>query len=107
MITEICGRLPAIIALDELGEAQLMRVLTQPKNAVIKQYCALFKLDEVDLSFDSEALRAIAQIAGRRKTGGRALRSVIEAKLMHTQFTLPDLRKRGASRIVVHAETFD
>jgi ATP-dependent Clp protease ATP-binding subunit ClpX len=107
LIPELVGRLPVITALDELDEGQLMRVLTEPKNAVIKQYCALFKLDDVDLTFDADALQAIAQIARQRQTGGRALRSVIEAKLMRTQFNLPDLRKQGANRIVVHAATFN
>lgn len=107
LIPELVGRLPVITALDELDEGQLVRVLTEPKNAVIKQYTALFKLDGVDLSFDTEALASIAHIARLRKTGGRALRSVIEARLMRTQFNLPDLRRQGANRIVVHADTFD
>jgi len=107
LIPELVGRLPVIVALDELTESQLVRVLTEPKNAIVKQFRAMFKLDGIDLSFDDAALLAVAKIAKKRKTGARALRSVIENKLMKTQFNLPDFRKNGANSIVVHAETFD
>lgn len=107
LIPELVGRLPVFTALDELTEEQLVRVLTEPKNAIIKQFRAMFKLDGVDLQFDDDALMAVAKIAKKRKTGGRALRSVIEGKLMRTQFNLPDFHKNGAHSIIVHAATFN
>jgi ATP-dependent Clp protease ATP-binding subunit ClpX len=107
LIPELVGRLPVITALDDLTEEQLVRVLTEPKNALIKQYIAMFKIDGIELEFDKEALLAIAKIAKKRKTGGRALRSVIEGKLMKTQFNLPDLKKNGANKIIIHAATIE
>jgi len=107
LIPELVGRLPVITSMDELTEEQLVRILIEPKNALIKQYKALFKLDQVNLEFDDETLNAIAKIASKRKTGGRALRSVIEGKLMKVQFNLPDLHKQGVEKIIVHPETID
>ncbi|CAM6054497.1 unnamed protein product, partial [Sphagnum tenellum] len=107
LIPELVGRLPVVTSLDELDEEQLLRILTEPKNALIKQYQAMFKLDGIELVFDDDALLAIAKIARKRKTGGRALRSVIETKLMKTQFQLPDLHMAGVNRIEVGAATFN
>jgi ATP-dependent Clp protease ATP-binding subunit ClpX len=105
MIPELIGRLPVLTALDELNEDQLMRVLLEPKNAIIKQMTKMFALEGVELEFTPEALRACAKIARARKTGGRALRSVLESALMKTQFRLPDLAKDGVTRIVITDQT--
>lgn len=101
LIPEMVGRLPVVVALDELSEDQLVSVLTIPKNAVVKQFIKLFKLDDVELEFDVAALRAIARQAKDRKTGARGLRSVIESRLIKCQFDLPDLRDNGAVKIIV------
>jgi ATP-dependent Clp protease ATP-binding subunit ClpX len=101
LIPEMVGRLPVVVALDELTEDQLVHVLTKPKNAVVKQFIKLFKLDDVELEFNDEALLAIAKQAKERKTGARGLRSVIESRLNKCQFDLPDLRDAGAVKIVV------
>jgi ATP-dependent Clp protease ATP-binding subunit ClpX len=101
IIPELIGRLPTVAALDELSEDDLVKVLTEPKNAVIKQYQKLFKLDNVELIFEEDALRAIAKNAIARKTGARGLRSVIEQKLNKVQFNLPDMSKDGADQVVV------
>lgn len=105
LIPELVGRLPVITGLHDLDEQQLVQVLTQPRNAIIKQYAKLFALDGVELQFDDDALWAIAKMARARKTNGRALRGVLEARLLRTQFNLPDLRERGAERIIVRAAT--
>jgi ATP-dependent Clp protease ATP-binding subunit ClpX len=105
LIPELVGRVPIISVLDDLNEDQLMRILTEPKNALVKQYTKMFALDGVVLSFDEEALRAVAKLAKKRKTNGRALRGVLEHRLLRTQFNLPDLREDGAEEIIVHIKT--
>jgi ATP-dependent Clp protease ATP-binding subunit ClpX len=105
MIPELVGRLPVVASLAELDEAQLLHVLTQPKNAVTKQFQALFAMDGVDLSFSEGALRAVAQTAIKDKTGARGLRSVIEKALVKLQYDLPDLVNDGLSKVVVDEET--
>jgi ATP-dependent Clp protease ATP-binding subunit ClpX len=101
MIPELIGRLPVWTSLSELTEEELVLVLTEPKNSLVKQYKGMFKIDGVALDFDADALNAVAQIARKRKVGGRGLRNVLEHCLLKTQFSLPDLRKDGAERIVV------
>lgn len=103
LIPELVGRLPVITGLSDLDEEQLVRVLTEPKHAIIKQYTKMFALDGVILQFDDDALLAVAKLARARKTNGRALRGVIESRLLRTQFNLPDLRESGAERIIVTA----
>lgn len=105
IIPELIGRLPVAAPLDELTAAQLVQVLTEPKNAVVKQFVQLFNLSGVDLEFSNEALSAVAKIAKTRKTGARGLRSVIEAKLIKTQFNLHELRDSGVSKIIINEET--
>lgn len=101
MIPELVGRLPVITSLTELDEPQLVRVLTEPKNSVVRQFIKLFAMDKIELVFEPDALAAIARRASARKTGGRALRAVVETALMRTQFQLPDLRDSGAFRVEV------
>jgi ATP-dependent Clp protease ATP-binding subunit ClpX len=103
LIPELIGRLPIIAALDELTEDQLVHVLSAPKNAVTKQFVKMFSLDKIELTFDDEALYAVAKLALSRKTGARGLRSVIEAALKKTQFRLPDLQAEGVVKVVVTA----
>ena len=105
MIPELIGRVPVVAVLDDLDENQLMKVLTEPKNALVKQYTKLFALDGVQLEFEPDALMEVAKIARTRKTNGRALRGVLETRLLRTQFNLPDLRDKGAEQIIISAAT--
>ena len=92
LIPEFIGRLPVIATLDELDEKALINILTEPKNALIKQYQSLFKMDGVELEFTKEAYKAIAQKAMKRKTGARGLRSITENILLETMYELPELK---------------
>src|SRR5699024_767580 len=89
LIPEFIGRIPVIVSLNELDEDSLVRILVEPKNAIIKQYKELFKMDDVELEFEENALKAIAKKAYDRKTGARGLRSIIEETLMDTKFEIP------------------
>ena len=89
LIPEFIGRLPVIATLEDLDEEALIRILTEPKNALTKQYKALFDMDGVTLDFREDALRAIAKKAIERKTGARGLRSILEAILMDPMFDIP------------------
>ena len=89
MIPEFIGRLPVIFTLKGLDEAALVQILKEPKNAIIKQYQKLLALDEVDLQFDDGALRAIAERAIQKKTGARALRSIIEELMLDIMYQIP------------------
>lgn len=91
MIPEFVGRLPVIAPLNELDEEALIQILTEPKNALIKQYQALFNLENVELEFTQEALNQIAKKALERKTGARGLRSIVENILLDTMYDLPSL----------------
>ncbi len=101
MIPELIGRLPVYTSFDELTEDQLVLVLTEPKNALIKQFQARFSLENVELEFERDALLKIARISKERKTGARGLRSVVEHSLQSLQFDLPDMKKDGLAKIVV------
>jgi ATP-dependent Clp protease ATP-binding subunit ClpX len=91
LIPEFVGRLPVISTLHELDEAALVRILQEPKNALVNQYKYLFEIDEVELDFRTEALVEIAKRALKRKTGARGLRSIMEELLMDTMFELPNV----------------
>ena len=90
LITELLGRIPVITTLKALDIDSLVRILNEPKNSIIKQYVQLFKMDGIELSFQDEALRAVASQAIERKTGARGLRSVIEGILGDLMFTCPN-----------------
>lgn len=92
MIPEFLGRLPVVATLDDLDEASLINILTQPKNALVKQYSRLLELDNVDLIFEQDALSSIAHKAMARKTGARGLRSIIEKILLDVMFNITDYR---------------
>jgi ATP-dependent Clp protease ATP-binding subunit ClpX len=96
------GRLPVIATLTDLDEASLVTILTEPKNALIKQYQRLFELEEVALKFTDDALVAIAKRAIERKTGARGLRSILEDILLDTMFDLPGLD--SVEEVVVNEE---
>ena len=91
LIPEFVGRLPVLATLEDLDELALKRILTQPKNALVKQYQRLFEMESVDLTLADEALGAIARKAIDRKTGARGLRSIMEGILLDTMFDLPSL----------------
>ncbi len=99
LIPEFIGRLPVTVSLDMLDREALIRILTEPKNAILKQYIRLFELDDVALEYDQEALDAIADLAIERKTGARGLRAIIERAMMDTMFELPSDEKVGKCRI--------
>ncbi|MBQ7867901.1 MAG: ATP-dependent Clp protease ATP-binding subunit ClpX [Clostridia bacterium] len=89
LIPEFVGRLPIVVMLDQLDDAQLVRILTEPKNALVKQYSYLMDLDGVELKFEPEALKHIAKLAIERKSGARGLRAIVEGILMDVMFDLP------------------
>jgi ATP-dependent Clp protease ATP-binding subunit ClpX len=91
LIPEFIGRLPVVATLTELDEDALVQILSEPKNALTKQYAALFSLEDVDLEFRDDALRAIARKAMERKTGARGLRSIVEGVLLDTMYDLPSM----------------
>lgn len=91
LIPELIGRLPVIATLDELDETALIQILTEPKNALTKQYEYLFDMEGVKLTFEDEALTAVAKQAMKRKTGARGLRSIIENALLDTMYELPSM----------------
>ncbi len=102
LIPEFIGRLPVIATLNDLDEAALVQILTEPKNALIKQYKRLFNMEGVELSFTDGALKAISQKAIDRKTGARGLRSILEATLLDTMFELPTIEK--VEEVVINEE---
>ena len=99
IIPELVGRLPVITALDALTREDLVRILTEPKNALVKQYQKLFSYDDVDLSFDKEALEAVADKAIERNIGARGLRAVMEDLLMNIMYEIPS--DRTIERVVI------
>ncbi len=102
LIPEFVGRIPVLATLEDLDEGALVQILSEPKNALIKQYQRLFDMEEVKLTFQEDALRAIAKKAILRKTGARGLRSIIESILLDTMFELPALE--GVQEVVISEE---
>jgi len=92
LVPELIGRLPVNTSLSELNKDALVRILTEPKNALIKQYQALFELEDVDLEFEFEALDAIAEIATKRQSGARGLRAIMENVMKDIMYNLPDMK---------------
>ena len=105
LIPEFVGRLPVIATLEDLDEDALVQILTEPKNALVKQYQRLFEMEGVGLTFTEDALKAVAHKAIARKTGARGLRSIMEGILLETMFDLPGLE--GVEEIVVNAEVVE
>jgi ATP-dependent Clp protease ATP-binding subunit ClpX len=105
LIPEFVGRLPVLATLEDLDEPALMQILTEPKNALVKQYQRMFEMENVRLTFPDEALRAIARKAIQRKTGARGLRSILESILLDTMFELPGMG--GVQEAVVSADVVE
>ena len=99
LIPEFIGRLPVVVTLDALDEDALVNILTQPKNALVKQYQKLLELDGVTLTFDDDALRQIAKEALKRKTGARGLRSIIEGIMRNVMYDVPSIEGVTACRV--------
>ena len=91
VIPELVGRLPILVALNELDEEAMLRILTEPKNAIVKQYKKLFDIDGVELIFTDDALKAIAEKTIKQKTGARGLRAIIENSMMDVMYEVPSL----------------
>ncbi len=115
MIPEFIGRIPVVAVVDPLDEEALMEILTEPRNALVKQYQKLLKMDNVQLEFKPDAIRAIAQEAYRRKTGARALRGIVEELMLDVMYELPSrkdvarcaitremVEKRSTAELLVH-----
>ncbi|MFK8331914.1 ATP-dependent Clp protease ATP-binding subunit ClpX [Pseudomonas sp. BJa5] len=105
LIPEFVGRLPVLATLDELDEAALMQILTEPKNALTKQYAKLFEMEGVDLEFRSDALKSVARKALERKTGARGLRSILEGILLDTMYEIPS--QKDVSKVVIDESVID
>ena len=105
IIPELIGRLPVITTLQELDEDALVQILTEPKNAVVKQFTAMLEMDDVKLNITDDGLRAIAKMAVARKTGARGLRSILERVLMQPMFDAPD--QEDLAEIVIDADVVD
>lgn len=102
LIPEFIGRLPVICPMKELTEEELVQILTEPKNALVKQYQEMLKYDKVELSFTEEALKAIAHKAITSKTGARGLRSIMEHLLLDTMYSIPEeARQSGGGKLVI------
>jgi len=105
LIPEFIGRLPVLATLEDLDEKALVTILTEPKNALVKQYKRLFEMEDVELTFTDDALIAVAKKAITRKTGARGLRSILEGILLETMFELPTFE--GVEEVVVNAEVIE
>ena len=105
MIPELVGRLPVITYVKNLTKNEMRRVLTEPKNSIIKQYIKLFKMDNVKLEFESEALDYIVEKAINMKTGARGLRSIVEEIMTKYMYDIPSTKKRKLVITKEYAET--
>src|SRR6187401_407985 len=105
LIPEFVGRLPVVATLEDLDETSLKKILTEPKNALVKQYQRLFEMENIELTFADEALGAVARKAIERKTGARGLRSILESILLETMFDLPGLE--GVEEVVISREVVE
>ena len=103
LIPEFVGRLPMIATLEELDQETLVQILTEPKNSLTKQYHKLFEMEDVEIEFRDEALKAVAQKAMERKTGARGLRSILESVLLPTMYELPD--RANVVKVVVNEQS--
>lgn len=105
LIPEFVGRLPVLATLEDLDEEALIEILTRPKNALIKQYQRLFEMEDVNLTFSDDALKAVSRKAIGRKTGARGLRSIMESILLDTMYDLPGLE--GVEEVVINGEVVE
>ena len=105
LIPEFIGRMPVIATLEDLSEDALVKILSEPKNALVKQYHRLFEMEDIKLTITTEALKSISKKAIERKTGARGLRSIMEAILLDTMFDLPSMK--GVEEIVIGPEVVE
>ena len=105
LIPEFIGRLPIIASLEDLDEKALVNILTEPKNALVKQYVALFNMEDVKLTITDDALAAIARKAIERKSGARGLRAIMEEKLLELMYDIPD--KKEVAEIIIDGDVID
>ena len=105
LIPELVGRLPVITTLDAMDKNTLIRIMTEPKNSIVKQYQALFAIDNIALEFEPQALEKIAEQTIKNKTGARGLRSVIEGILQDLMFKLPS--ENNVAKVTITADTVD
>src|SRR5699024_1904847 len=105
LIPEFVGRLPVLVTLEELDEDALVQILTKPKNALVKQYKELFKMEDVDLEFDDAALKVIAEKAIERKTGARGLRGIIEDVMLDIMYDIPN--RSDIEKCLINKETVE
>ncbi|MFP6709095.1 MAG: ATP-dependent Clp protease ATP-binding subunit ClpX [Alphaproteobacteria bacterium] len=105
LIPEFVGRLPVVTTLEDLDEEALVQILTEPKNALVKQYQRLFEMEDTKLAFSDDALHAIARKAITRKTGARGLRSIMESILLDTMYDLPS--EEGAEEVMINGEVVE
>lgn len=105
LIPEFVGRLPVVATLEDLDEGALVRILGEPKNALVKQYARLFEMEDIQLTFHEDALKAISRKAIDRKTGARGLRSIMESILLETMYELPALE--GVQEVVISGEVVE
>lgn len=103
LIPEFVGRLPIVVGLDELNEDALVKIMTEPRNALVKQYKTMFKIDGVELEVESEAVRAVAKKAMKLKTGARGLRTIMEDIMLDIMFVTPD--DKTISKVIVDSDT--
>ena len=103
-IPELIGRLPIVTTLEHLDESALMQVLLEPKNSLVKQYKKLFQMEGIELIFRDEALNEIIRLAMERKSGARALRSVMEGAMLDLMFNLPEYSEDSVTRITITKE---
>jgi len=106
-LPEFVGRFPVLAKLLALSEADMVHVMTKPRNALLKQYCTLFAADGVELAFTNGAVRAIARRAKASNTGARGLRSIVEEVLLDSMYELPGWRGRGVQQVLVTQETVE
>jgi ATP-dependent Clp protease ATP-binding subunit ClpX len=105
MIPEFIGRLPVLTSVENLDKTALMEILTEPKNALVKQYQRLFNLDDVDLEFTPESLDAIAELALERGTGARGLRAIMESVLLAVMYDVPS--RTDIAKVIITKECID
>ena len=102
MIPEFIGRLPVITTLKDLNEEMLVKIMCEPRNALIKQFQALFKMDGINIEFKNDALKEIARLAVEQNTGARGLRTIIESTLMDLMYSSPDMK--NLDKIVINKD---
>ncbi|MBQ2711865.1 MAG: ATP-dependent Clp protease ATP-binding subunit ClpX [Clostridia bacterium] len=105
LIPEFVGRLPIVVSIDELDETALVNILTQPKNAIVKQYCSLMKMDGIELEFENEAVLAVAKKAISLKTGARGLRTILENAMLSMMYEVPS--DSSVSKVIVTADAIN